>query len=103
MKKSILIVGVAIALSCCACKTAETTTEKPKIDYSKITVENVLEKSNEIRENIKTYKTAQQAANATENTKSAATTLKDNAKEKYNEIRQKVSDEAAAWKETLKK
>ena len=102
MKKLTLIACVAIVLSCCACKTAETT-EKTQIDYSKITVQGVLDKSNELRENINTYKNAQKAASAANNNTSAADNLKDAAKEKYNEIKQKVSDEAAAWKETLKK
>lgn len=102
MKKLTLIICVAIALSCCACQTAETT-EKPQIDYSQFTVENVLEKSSEIRDSIKTYKTAQQAANNTSASKTATDTLKDSAKEKYNEIKQKVTDEKNAWKETFKK
>jgi len=102
MKKSLLIVGAVIALSCCACKTAETT-EKTQIDYSKITVQGVLDKSAEIRDNIKTYKTAQEAAKAGEDTASAASNLKDSAKEKFNEIKQKVTDEKNAWKEALGK
>ena len=101
MKKSLFIIGVAIALSCCACKTAETT-EKTQIDYSKISVQGVLDKSAEIRDNVKTYKTAQQTSDATSAGKTAANTLKDSAKEKYNEIKQKVTDEKNAWKETLK-
>jgi len=102
MKKLTLIACAVIALSCCACKTAETT-EKTQIDYSKITVQGVLDKSTELRDNINTYKNAQKAASSATDNKSAADTLKDSAKEKYNEIKQKVSDEAAAWKETLKK
>ena len=103
MKNITLVACAVIALACCGCKTAETTEKKQQIDYSKFTVENVMEKSAEIRENIKTYKTAQQAASAANNNTSAADNLKDAAKEKLNEIKQKVSDEAAAWKETLKK
>ena len=102
MKKTTLIVCAAVALTCCACKTTETT-EKTKIDYSKITVQGVIDKSAEVRENINNYKTAQQAVSGTNADANALDTLKDSAKEKYNEIKQKVSDEAAAWKETLKK
>ncbi len=102
MKKLTLITCAAIALSCCACKTVETT-EKTQIDYSKITVQGVLDKSNEIRDNINTYKNAQKAASSANNNASAVDTLKDTAREKYEEVKQKVSDEAAAWKETLKK
>jgi len=102
MKKTTLIACAAVALTCCACKTTETT-EKTQIDYSKITVQGVLDKSAEVRENIKTYKTAQQAVSGTNASASALDTMKDSAKEKYNEIKQKVTDEKNAWQETLKK
>ena len=102
MKKLTLIACAAIVLACCGCQTAETT-EKTQIDYSKITVQGVLDKSTELRDNINTYKNAQKAASSATDSKSAADTLKDSAKEKYNEIKQKVSDEANAWKETFKK
>lgn len=102
MKNITLVACAVVALACCGCKTAETT-ETKKIDYSKITVQNVMEKSSEIRENINNYKAAQQAASSANNNASAVDTLKDTAREKYEEVKQKVSDEAAAWKETLKK
>ncbi|MBO7605472.1 MAG: hypothetical protein J6S61_03300 [Elusimicrobiaceae bacterium] len=104
MKKTTLIACAAIALTCCACKTAETT-EKTTIDYSKISVQNVLDQSAQMRENVNNYKAAQQA-NDSENVnagKNAVDTIKDSAKEKYNEVKKQLKDERDAWKETLTK
>ena len=101
MKKTTLVLCAAVALTCCACKTTET--EKTSIDYSKITVQGVLDKSAEVRDNINNYKAAQQVASQTEAGKDALNNIKDSAKEKYNEIKQKVTDEKNAWQETLKK
>ena len=41
MKKTLIACAV-VALACCACQTAETT-EKQNIDYSKISVQNVMD------------------------------------------------------------
>ena len=102
MKKMTLVVCAAVALTCCACKTTETT-EKTSIDYSKVTVQGVLDKSAEIRDNINTYKTMQQAASSASDSKNALDNVKDSAKAKYEEVKQKVTEETKAWKETLKK
>jgi len=101
MKKTLLACA-AVALTCCACQTAGTT-EKTEIDYSKITVQNVLDQSAQVRENINAYKTAQQAANSENNSSGVVDSLKDSAKEKYNEVKQQLKDEKKAWKETLAK
>ena len=103
MKKTLLACAAA-ALVCCACQTAETT-EKTTIDYSKVSVQNVLDQSAQMRENVNNYKTAQQA-NDSENVnagKTALNTVKDSAKEKYNEVKKQLKDERDAWKETLNK
>ena len=103
MKKTLLACA-AVALTCCACQTAETT-EKTTIDYSKISVQSVLDQSAQMRENVNNYKTAQQA-NDSENVnagKTALNTVKDSAKEKYNEVKKQLKDERDAWKETLNK
>ena len=103
MKKTTLIVCAAVALTCCACKTAETT-EKTTIDYSKISVQSLMDQSAQMRDNVKSYKDAQKA-NDSENVnagKTAVDTIKDSAKEKYNEVKQGLKNERDAWKETLK-
>ena len=103
MKKTLLACAAA-ALVCCACQTAETT-EKTTIDYSKVSVQNVLDQSAQMRENVNNYKAAQQA-NDSENVnagKTAVDTIKDSAKEKYNEVKKQLKDERDAWKETLNK
>ena len=104
MKKTTLIACAAIALTCCACQTTEKT-EKTNIDYSKISVQGVLDQSAQMRENVNNYKAAQQAANSTNSTiaKNAVDNAKEAVKTKYNEVKQQVSDEKNAWKETLKK
>ena len=104
MKKTTLIACAAIALTCCACKTTETT-EKTSIDYSKITVQGVIDQSAQMRENINNYKAAQKEADAqnVSNGKDAIDTIKDSAKEKYNEVKKQLKDERNAWKETLSK
>lgn len=104
MKKTTLIVCAAVALTCCACQTAETT-EKTTIDYSKISVQNVMDQSAQLRDNVSTYKNAQKA-NDSENVdagKTALNSVKDSAKEKYNEVKKQLKDERNAWKETLNK
>lgn len=104
MKKTTLIACAAVALTFCACQTTEKT-EKTNIDYSKISVQNVMDQSAQLRENVNTYKNAQKA-NDSENVnagKTAVNTIKDSAKEKYNEVKKQVKDERNAWKETLNK
>ena len=103
MKKT-LIVCAAVALTCCACQTAETT-EKTTIDYSKISVQNVMDQSAQLRENVKSYKDAQKATDSSNSStgKTVVKTVKDSAKEKYNEVKNQLKDERDAWKETLSK
>ena len=103
MKKTLIACAV-VALACCACQSAEKT-EKTNIDYSKISVQNVLDQSAQMRENVNNYKTAQKATD-TDNVntgKTALNTVKDSAKEKYNEVKKQLKDEKNAWKETLNK
>ena len=104
MKKTTLIVCTAVALACCACQTAETT-EKTTIDYSKISVQNVMDQSAQLRDNVNSYKAAQKEADSqnVSNGKNAVDTIKDSAKEKYNEVKKQLKDERNAWKETLNK
>ena len=104
MKKITLIVCAAVALTCCACQTAETT-EKTSIDYSKVSVQGVIDQSAQLRENVNSYKAAQKEADSqnVSNGKSAVDTIKDSAKEKYNEVKKQFKDERNAWKETLNK
>ena len=104
MKKTTLIACAAIALTCCACQSTEKT-EKTNIDYSKITVQGVMDKSAELRENVNAYKTAQQATDSSNVSagKTALNTVKDSAKEKYNEVKKGLKNERDAWKETLSK
>ena len=103
MKKT-LIACAAVALACCACQSAEKT-EKTNIDYSKISVQNVLDQSAQMRENVNNYKTAQQATDSSNVSagKTALNTVKDSAKEKYNEVKQQLKNERDAWKDTLNK
>lgn len=104
MKKTTLIVCATVALTCCACQSAEKT-EKTNIDYSKISVQNVMDQSAQMRENVKSYKDAQKA-NDSQNVsagKTALNTVKDSAKEKYNEVKKGLKNERDAWKETLSK
>lgn len=103
MKKTLLTCAAA-ALVCCACQTAETT-EKTTIDYSKVSVQNVLDQSAQMRENVNNYKAAQKEADAqnVSNGKTAVDNIKDSAKEKYNEVKKQLKDERNAWKETLNK
>ena len=103
MKKTLLVCAAA-ALACCACQTAETT-EKTSIDYSKVSVQGVIDQSAQMRENINNYKAAQKEADAqnVSNGKNAVDTIKDSAKEKYNEVKKQLKDERNAWKETLNK
>ena len=103
MKKT-LIACAAIALTCCACQSAEKT-EKTNIDYSKISVQNVMDQSAQMRDNVNSYKAAQKEADSqnVSNGKNAVDTIKDSAKEKYNEVKQQLKDERNAWKETLNK
>ncbi len=102
MKKTTLIACAAIALTCCACQTAETT-EKTNIDYSKITVQGVIDQSAQMRDTVNAYKTTQQATDASDSGKNAVDTIKDSAKEKYNEVKKQLKDERDAWKDTLSK
>ena len=104
MKKTTLIACAAIALTCCACKTAETT-EKTNIDYSKISVQGVLDQSAQMRENVNAYKTAQQAADSSNVNagKTVVSNIKDSAKTQYNEVKKQLKDERDAWKSTLNK
>ena len=102
MKKT-LIACAAVVLTCCACQTAETT-EKTNIDYSKISVQNVLDQSAQMRENVNNYKAAQKAADS-ENVSAGKTVVdnvKDAVKTQYKEVKQQVKDEKNAWKSTLK-
>jgi len=103
MKKTTLIACAAIALTCCACQTAETT-EKQNIDYSKISVQNVMDKSAELRQTVNDYKTAQQAVDSQNSStgKTIVNTVKDSAKTQYNEVKQGLKNERDAWKSTLK-
>lgn len=103
MKKTTLIACAAVALTCCACQTAETT-EKTTIDYSKVSVQNVLDQSAQMRENVNNYKAAQQATDSQNvNTgKTVVNNIKDSAKTQYNEVKKQLKDERDAWKETLK-
>ncbi len=103
MKKT-LIVCAAAALACCACQSVGTT-EKTNIDYSKITVQGVIDQSAQMRENVNNYKAAQKEADAqnVSNGKNAVDTIKDSAKEKYNEVKKQLKDERDAWKDTLNK
>jgi len=104
MKKTTLIACAAIALTCCACRSAGTT-EKTSIDYSKVSVQGVIDQSAQMRENINNYKAAQKEADAQNaaNGKNAVDSIKDSAKEKYNEVKKQLKDERNAWKETLNK
>ncbi len=104
MKKTTLIACAAIALTCCACQSVDKT-EKTNIDYSKISVQNVMDKSAELRQNVNDYKAAQKAtdSNNVDAGKTAVDTIKDSAKEKYNEVKKQLKDERDAWKETLNK
>ncbi len=104
MKKTTLIACAAIALTCCACQSAEKT-EKTNIDYSKISVQNVMDKSAELRQNVNDYKAAQQATDSSNvNTgKTVVNNIKDSAKTQYNEVKQGLKNERDAWKDTLNK
>ncbi|MBO4707284.1 MAG: hypothetical protein J5594_01835 [Elusimicrobiaceae bacterium] len=104
MKKTTLIACAVVALTCCACQTTEKT-EKTNIDYSKISVQNVLDQSAQMRENVNSYKAAQQAADSQNvNTgKTVVNNIKDSAKTQYNEVKKQLKDERNAWKETLNK
>ncbi len=104
MKKTTLIACAVVALTCCACQTTEKT-EKTNIDYSKISVQGVIDQSAQMRGNVNNYKAAQKEADAqnVSNGKSAVDTIKDSAKEKYNEVKKQLKDERDAWKETLNK
>ena len=103
MKKT-LIACAAVALACCACQTTEKT-EKTNIDYSKISVQNVMDKSAELRQNVNDYKAAQQAtdSNNVNTGKTVVNNIKDSAKTQYKEVKKQVKDERDAWKNTLSK
>ncbi len=104
MKKTTLIACAVVALTCCACQTAEKT-EKTNIDYSKITVQNVLDQSAQMRQNVNDYKAAQKAADSQNaNTgKTVVNNIKDSAITQYNEVKQQLKNERDAWSDTLKK
>ena len=104
MKKTTLIACAVVALTCCACQTAEKT-EQTNIDYSKISVQGVMDKSAELRQNVNSYKAAQQATDSQNvNTgKTVVNNIKDSAKTQYNEVKKQLKDERDAWKETLNK
>lgn len=103
MKKTTLIACAAVALTFCACQTTEKT-EKTNIDYSKISVQNVMDQSAQLRENVNTYKTAQKQADSqnADTGKTVVNNIKDSAKAQYKEVKQQVKNERDAWKETLK-
>ena len=103
MKKT-LIACAAVALACCACQTTEKT-EKTNIDYSKISVQGVMDQSAQLRQNINDYKAAQQATDSSNVNagKTVVSNLKDSAKTQYNEVKKQLKDERDAWKETLNK
>lgn len=96
MKKLFFITIVALG-TLCACTTTETK-ETTSVDYSNLTVDTVLEKSAEARQNIQTYKTAAKTASDS----SSSSSISSAAKEKVSTVKQQVKDEANAWKDTLK-
>ena len=104
MKKTTLIACAAIALTCCACQTTEKT-EKTNIDYSKISVQGVMDQSAQLRQNINDYKAAQQATDSSNVSagKTVVNNVKDTVKTQYNEVKQGLKNERDAWKSTLSK
>ena len=105
--KILLSLAALCALTACATTgTEQKTTQKPQINAEDLTFENVMQKSQELRNQVETAKTAYTAAQTVNQATNASGNIGDGLKNQVNKqlnsAKQQIKNEAEAWKNVAK-
>lgn len=104
MKKLIFCLFCIGAFAACATTGEEqaANTQRAKINPEDITLENVVQKSQELRNQVETAKTAYTAAQAANQATGATDGIKNQVNKQIESAKQQIKNEADAWKELAK-
>lgn len=100
------LVALCALTACATTGTEQKTTQKPQINAEDLTFENVMQKSQELRNQVETAKTAYSAAQTANQATNASGNISDSVKNQVNKqletAKQQIKNEADAWKDLAK-